>query len=221
MQISDSIYFYPFTSTSENNCNTVVVDGPVKIIIDPGHKHLWPRLKHKIVEDGLNPDDFSLVLFTHCHPDHMEAGEILELEHGVTQGMGRVEKEFYDGPGLKFFPWMGLDIPTGCIDRLFPEGPLDLGDKVFNLYLTPGHTPGSLCIHYPQAGILITGDLIFARSYGRTDFDGGDQAKLSESIKKMQNLEGLEMVLPGHGPSIIGADLVAENFRQVMRRLGE
>lgn len=215
MQIAPSVYFYPFTSMSENNCNTIILDGPEKVLIDPGHKHLWPQLLRQIEADGLSPADISLVIHTHCHPDHMEAGEILEFDHGATQAMSEVEAEFLRGPGLEFFPWMGLDYPRGSIGRTLKEGPLDLGDKTLDLYLCPGHTPGSLCLHWPEAGLLITGDVLFAHSVGRTDFPGGDHRALGSSIERLAALPGVETVLPGHGPSVVGADRVKANFQAV------
>lgn len=215
MQIAPQVYFYPFTSMAENNCNTVIIDGPEKVIIDPGHKHLWPELKKSIEADGLNPRDISLVIHTHCHPDHMEAGEILEMEYGATQAMSEVETAFLAGPGREFFPWMGLDYPRGSIGRTLEEGPLDLGDKTVYLYLSPGHTPGSLCLHWPETKVLITGDVIFAHSVGRTDFPGGDSRALKASIETLAELSDVDVLLPGHGPSVLGADKVAANYRAV------
>lgn len=215
MQIAPSIYFYPFTSMSENNCNTIILDGPEKTLIDPGHKHLWPDLERQIIADGLDPSGISLVIHTHCHPDHMQAGEILEFDYGAVQAMSDVEFKFLQGPGKEFFPWMGLDYPRGSIGRALTEGRLDLGDKTLELFLTPGHTPGSLCLYWPQAGLLITGDVLFAHSVGRTDFPGGDHQALAASIGRLAGLPDLEMVLPGHGPAIIGADRIKANFKAV------
>ena len=215
MQIAPSVYFYPFTSYMENNCNSIIIDGPEKVLIDPGHKHLWPQLSAQIEADGLNPADISLVLHTHCHPDHMEAGEIFEFEYGATQAMSSVEAQFLDSAGREFFPWMGLDYPKGSIGRLLEEGPLNLGDKTVNLYLSPGHSPGSLCIHWPESKVLITGDVVFARGVGRTDFQGGDHQALADSIARLAALPDVEILLPGHGPSVIGADKVAANFQSV------
>lgn len=215
MQVAPSVYFYPFTSFTENNCNTIIIDGPEKVLIDPGHKHLWPELKQKIIDDGLNPADISLVIHTHCHPDHMEAGEFLEFDYGATQAMSSVEADFLKGPGLEFFPWMGLDYPKGSIGRTLEEGPLDLGDKTVYLYLCPGHTPGSLCIHWPESKVLITGDVLFGRSVGRSDFTGGDQRALGASIARLETLSDVELILPGHGPAVIGAKQVRDNFKAV------
>lgn len=215
MQIAPSIYFYPFTSMSENNCNTIILDGPEKTLIDPGHKHLWPDLERQIIADGLDPSAISLVIHTHCHPDHMQAGEILEFDYGAVQAMSEVEFKFLQGPGKEFFPWMGLDYPRGSIGRTLTEGRLDFGDKTLELFLTPGHTPGSLCLYWPQAGLLITGDVLFAHSVGRTDFPGGDHQALAASIGRLAGLPDLEIVLPGHGPAIIGADRIKANFKSV------
>ena len=215
MQVAPSVYFYPFTSTGENNCNTIILDGPEKVLIDPGHKHLWPHLVRQIEADGLSPTDISLVLHTHCHPDHMEAGEILEFDYGATQAMSPAEARFLQGPGQDFFPWMGLDFPRGSIGRTLEEGPLPLGDKTVYLYLCPGHTPGSLCLHWPEAKLLVTGDVLFAHSVGRTDFPGGSTPSLAASIERLAGLPEVELILPGHGPSLSGADRVAENFRAV------
>ncbi|MDR1045278.1 MAG: MBL fold metallo-hydrolase [Candidatus Adiutrix sp.] len=215
MQIAPSVYFYPFTSFSENNCNSIIIDGPEKVLIDPGHKHLWPQLVRQIEADGLSPADISLVLHTHCHPDHMEAGEILEFEYGATQAMSGIEAEFLNEFGRDFFPWMGLDYPQGSLGRQLEPGPLNLGDKTLELYLSPGHTPGSLCLHWPEAKVLISGDVIFAHSVGRSDFKGGDHQALAGSIARLAALPDVDILLPGHGPSIIGADKVAANFQAV------
>ena len=220
MLVAPSVYFYPFSSARENNCNTIVLDGPEKVIIDPGHKHLWPALAARLEEDGLSPRDISLVLHTHCHPDHMEAGEFLEFDYGAVQAMSEAEAGFLAGAGREFFPWMGLDYPRGSIGRLLEPGPLDLGDKVVQLHLTPGHTPGSLCLHWPEAGLLITGDVLFAGSIGRVDFPGGSPQALSASLDLLAGLEKVDLVLPGHGPAVVGADLVRDNFKTVRRFFG-
>ncbi|MDR2142700.1 MAG: MBL fold metallo-hydrolase [Deltaproteobacteria bacterium] len=216
MKVASSVYFYPFSGGLENNCNTIVLTGGEPVIIDPGHKHLWPSLKAKLLEDGLNPADLKMALFTHCHPDHMEAGQILEEEYGATQAMSSAEKIFFDGPGQGFFPWMGLDLPTGYIGRLLEEGPLDLGDKTVYLYLTPGHSPGGLCLHWPEKGVLVTGDIIFSRSFGRTDFPGGSLPELRESVQRLKSLPKVEALLPGHGSAVMGAKAIEDNFNYVL-----
>lgn len=220
MQVAPSVYFYPFTSFLENNCNTILLDGEHKTLIDPGHKRQWPDLKKQIEADGFSLKDIRLVIHTHCHPDHMEAGEILEKEYGAVQAMSVAEAAFLQETGMEFFPWMGLEYPGGTIGRTLSEGPLNLGDKTLQLYLSPGHTPGGLCLHWPEAKVLITGDVIFAQSVGRTDFAGGDHEALAASIQRLSTLPEVELLLPGHGPSVAGADKVADNFKSVRAYFG-
>ncbi|MDR1658027.1 MAG: MBL fold metallo-hydrolase [Deltaproteobacteria bacterium] len=219
MLVAQSVYYYPFTSAFQNNCNSVLLDGPEKILIDPGHKFNWPKLSQMIAKDGIDPSSIKLVLYTHCHPDHMEAGEILETDYGAVQAMSPEEKVFYDGPGLSFFSWMGLDIPKGHIGRTVAEGRLELSDKVLDIYLTPGHSPGSICLHWPEVGVLVTGDLVFARGWGRTDFEGGDSKAIVESITRMSKLADVSTLLCGHGPAVMGETRVADNFRHVLAML--
>ena len=71
------------------------------------------------------------------------------------------------------------------------------GGLTFRVLHTPGHTPGSVCLQCENA--LFTGDTLFAGSYGRTDFIGGDDAAMRLSLARLGRLAGDYMVLPGHG----------------------
>ena len=62
---------------------------------------------------------------------------------------------------------------------------------------TPGHTPGGICLDTGEW--LLSGDTLFCRSVGRTDFPGGDAAVLRRSLKKLAELPGDRRVYPGHG----------------------
>lgn len=214
MQITPRIFFYPFTSYRENNCNSILVDGPEKVLIDPGHKHLWPHLKKQLKADGHNPASIKTIIFTHAHPDHLEAGPLLAEEYGAELALNKLEEEFLRGPGWDFFPAMGLEYPTITINRSLEPGPLELAGQHFEAWLTPGHTPGSLCFYHQEAKILITGDLIFDQGLGRTDFPAGDPAALRDSVIKMSQLD-VDILLPGHGPPILGAVKVKENFKNI------
>jgi glyoxylase-like metal-dependent hydrolase (beta-lactamase superfamily II) len=97
---------------------------------------------------------------------------------------------------------------------------LDLGDKTLQIYLTPGHTPGSICIHWPEVGLLVGGDLIFQGSFGRYDFPGGNLVQLKQSLYRMSALKGLDLILTGHGVSVVGKDNVSANFSEILRYFG-
>jgi len=66
----------------------------------------------------------------------------------------------------------------------------------------PGHTPGGICLHIPEAKVVFTGDVLFAGGIGRTDFPGGDTDLLLTGIReKLIVLPPETVVYPGHGPS--------------------
>jgi glyoxylase-like metal-dependent hydrolase (beta-lactamase superfamily II) len=102
------------------------------------------------------------------------------------------------------------------------EGDLSLGrdEKQVNLtvFHTPGHSPGSICIYWPDKKALITGDLVFNGSVGRTDFPGGSITTLKQSIERVSQLD-VEYLLPGHstemGSIIEGKRRVEQNFRAI------
>ena len=64
---------------------------------------------------------------------------------------------------------------------------------------TPGHTEGSVCLHAPDDGIILSGDTLFAGGWGRVDLPGGNPAAMVESIARLTWFEDQVAVLPGHG----------------------
>ena len=80
---------------------------------------------------------------------------------------------------------------------------------------TPGHTPGGVCYHFPDAKLLLAGDTLFAGSVGRTDLPGGDMATLMDSLAKLTALPDDTLVVPGHGMlTTIGAERRGNPFLQ-------
>jgi len=210
MKISDSLYFYPWESYTQNNCNSIVLDGEVKVLIDPGHRSLFHRLAAQLKNDGMNVEDFNLVINTHSHPDHFEASSIMS-GYGAKIAIHPQGEEYLQKMGPMFFQAMGANMPALNIDLYLAEGELNLGDKQFMVYHTPGHSPGSICLYWPEEKILISGDLIFDQGVGRTDFPGGDGKALKNSIERMAELD-IEILLPGHGPAVKGRSRILKNF---------
>jgi len=79
---------------------------------------------------------------------------------------------------------------------------------------TPGHTQGSVCLHFAPLKLLIAGDTLFAGSIGRTDLPGGNSRQIIESIQtRLLALPDETTVLPGHGPTTsIGAERRSNPF---------
>ena len=99
----------------------------------------------------------------------------------------------------------------------FGSVPLEPGKTTFagmecDVLITPGHTPGGVSLYFPQERAVFTGDALFYRSLGRTDFPGGNHQQLLASIKEI--LFGLPddvKVYPGHGPATTIGDEKKEN----------
>ena len=114
------------------------------------------------------------------------------------------------GRGMSFEP-----------DFYLEEGDLSLGkESKLNLQIlhTPGHSPGSISLYWPDNRVLITGDVLFYVGVGRTDLPGGDGKLLKQSVERLSELD-IEYVLPGHstqfGAMIKGVNNVKQNFASV------
>jgi hydroxyacylglutathione hydrolase len=106
---------------------------------------------------------------------------------------------------------MGMTMPEFQVDFYLDEGDLILGSKQFRIICTPGHSPGAICIYWPEHKVLITGDVVFKEGVGRTDFPGCSGAALKESILRLAELD-VEYLLPGHGDLVKGRDEIKRNF---------
>lgn len=212
MELAQGIFAYPWTQMNANNCNTYLTSGPPPILIDPGHAQLYGHVEVGLTEDGIMEKP-ELVVVTHAHPDHLEAALALQ-GMGIKLAMHPIEAEYVNGPGRELAAMMGLSLPQVTADLFLEEGEFEAGGQKFEVHHTPGHSPGHICLYLPGQKALVSGDLIFAQGVGRVDFPGGDAEKLKESITRMSGLD-IELLLPGHGPVIKGADQVAQNFKVI------
>ena len=73
MRVLKDFYFYPWVSPQENNANTLFIDGQVPTLVDPGHSHLFGNMAEAMARDRIDIGRIKLLLFTHGHPDHVEA----------------------------------------------------------------------------------------------------------------------------------------------------
>jgi glyoxylase-like metal-dependent hydrolase (beta-lactamase superfamily II) len=210
MKLEKGLYAYLWQNPYENNCNTYVIGGDKTILIDPGHSRHVERVFHQMEEDGLSSEKIDLLILTHSHPDHFEGLEAF-VDKPVKTAMSQVEERYLQGSGKLLFDMMSMPMPEFRIDFYLKEGELRIGEKLFQIYQTPGHSPGSLTIYWPDRKALFTGDLIFYGGIGRTDFLEGNSKLLMESIERMSRLD-TELLLPGHGDIVTGKDLVIQNY---------
>jgi hydroxyacylglutathione hydrolase len=211
MEIFKGLHAFLWRSTSANNCNAYFIDGPGNILIDPGHQQFFNHVSDGLGDLDIEPRDVELVLCTHPHPDHLEAVQLFK----TLPAMFAMHPE-----GWEFVksmqPHMGIDLESFTPDFLIKEGSLEIKGLEFQIFHTPGHAPGSICIYWPGKRVLITGDLIFKEGLGRTDLPGGDSGLLKESIRRLRDLD-VEYILPGHGDVVSGVSAVRANFDHLER----
>ena len=210
MQVLDNIHAFIWQDVTRNNCNTYLIDGAQKIIIDPGHRQLLGHVEQGLLDIGLTLQQIDLVIITHGHPDHMEAAQVFEKPTLIA--MSHVETEYYQKMAEHYPIATALD--SYRPDFFLQEGNLKIGEESFQIILTPGHSPGSICLYWPDNKVLITGDVVFNQGIGRTDLPGGSGKLLKESIMKLTALE-VEYLLPGHGEIVTGRRSVEANFKMI------
>ena len=178
----------------ETNCY-LVHNGSVAVVIDPGGDP--GKVVDFIKENGLYLEK---VLNTHLHFDHIQGNAELAEVFSV-QILASTKDAFLLDTEVGAGGFMGFPLtPAFEYHDLAAGEYIFAGDKCFVL-ATPGHTPGSLSFYFPGAKAVFSGDLIFYRSIGRTDFPGGDQDELIQSAKeKIFTLPEHTEIYPGHGP---------------------
>jgi hydroxyacylglutathione hydrolase len=155
------------------------------------------------------------VLATHHHLDHSGGvHELLEALPDAKFYMHRLDYPQIAESVATASSWYGHEVtPPREPDRFLEHGDtIQIGNQSIAALHCPGHTPGSLCLY--ADGMVLTGDVLFQGSVGRSDFPGGDAATLIESIREhLLTLPDETTVLPGHNqPSTIGTERTQNPF---------
>jgi len=195
----------------ECNC-TILGDEEAReaIVIDPGDE--VGRIQRRLAELGLK---LKQILVTHAHIDHV--GGALRLKRLTGAPILLNENDL---PLLKMMAaqanWLGVPTPeTAPPDETLADGlRVGLDRYPAQVLHTPGHTQGSVCLHFAPLKMVIAGDTLFAGSIGRTDLPGGNYGQIIDSIQtRLLTLPDETKVLPGHGPATtIGAERQSNPF---------
>lgn len=223
MQLTDRLYAYIWQG-SGNNCNTYLYAGAKNVLIDPGHvrneyrENCLEILLESLKADGFTPEKIDLILCTHSHPDHCSAGLFFQKEHQISIAMHQKEEAYMERFSSYYDQMTGKKPELPVVDIYLQEGELEIGTEekdIIQVYLTPGHSPGSLSFYFPTEKALVTGDAVFQGSIGRTDIPDGDLEVLGESVKILSNIEEVQWLLPGHMQIVQGQEAIKRNFNMI------
>lgn len=191
---------FPFNPLQEN---TYVVYNEQSdcVIIDPGcyYENERNQLKEFIDKNGLRA---KYLLNTHGHFDHVFGDQFVYATWGLKPHLHEMEKPVFDyAPvsadrfDLQFEPY------TGDFIFLREYDTIRLGTDELTVLFTPGHSPGHIAFYCAAQHFVLSGDVLFRDSIGRTDLPGGDFNQLAESIRtRLYILPDQTIVYNGHGP---------------------
>ncbi|MBN1848968.1 MAG: MBL fold metallo-hydrolase [Deltaproteobacteria bacterium] len=211
MKIFDNLHAFLWNNPTANNANTYLINGVKKILIDPGHYHLMNHIRQGLSELSMTLEDIDLVIITHAHSDHIEGIEAF-LNTSTLIAVNKKDMAPLQGITHRLVHANGTIDPI--INLFLDEGDLQVGDMKFQVIHSPGHSPGSICLYWPENKVLFTGDVVFNQGIGRTDLHGGDGSLLKQSIVRLSKLD-VEYLLPGHGPIVMGTENVKRNFQDI------
>jgi hydroxyacylglutathione hydrolase len=185
------------------NCWIIAPEkGSECIIVDPGMTDISAEVEMIVAEEGLKP---VAALLTHGHLDHTFSVKPLADGYGISAYIHSEDRRFIADPagihGPQFveqLSGMHFEEPAK-VENLKDGSSLDfLGMKILAIH-APGHTRGSLMFLLNEE-TLISGDVLFAGSIGRTDLPTGSASDMRNTLKKkVLPLSDEIRVLPGHG----------------------
>ncbi len=172
-------------------------------VIDPG---MIDPAEENVIDTFIKQNNLKVVhlINTHLHLDHTFGVKHIGYKYNV------ILKGHYNDyvlgehiPAQARAFGIECDGKTVIIDQNIKEGDkIMLGEQWLEVIHVPGHSPGSIVLYSPNDKFLISGDVLFKNSIGRSDLAGGNAQQLISNIQtKLLTLPDDTIVYPGHGPS--------------------
>jgi glyoxylase-like metal-dependent hydrolase (beta-lactamase superfamily II) len=197
----------------------LVRHGASAILIDTGTAGQADSIAEALADWGLNRDALTHVLLTHWHPDHVGSAAEISTWPNARIWAHRSDAPFIRGDQPGYFPVLtpteeGFyaqavghvpDAAPSRVDRELGDDEIldEIGARIIS---TPGHTEGSIAIHFPEDRVLFTGDVATLQQgqvvLGPFDLD---RMKARDSFRRLGDLD-IDTVCFGHGEPLTGAD---------------
>jgi hydroxyacylglutathione hydrolase len=196
-------------------CNCTVLGDEASgeaMVVDPGDN--IPQILALLAKHHLT---LKQIVVTHGHIDHVGGAVRLKKATGAPILLNQ-----NDLPQLKMMneqaQWLGVATPEiAPPDASLEDGAtVGIAAHMATVLHTPGHTQGSICLHFAPENLLLAGDTLFAGSIGRTDLPGGNSRQIIRSLHdRLLTLPDQTLVIPGHGPeTTIGEERASNPFLQ-------
>jgi hydroxyacylglutathione hydrolase len=202
------------------HCNCTILGDEVTheaMVVDPGDN--IPEILSRLQKHGLT---LRQIVVTHAHIDHVGGAAQLRKLTGAPVLMNQQDLALLGMMEMQA-GWLGVPTPEVAPPDASAEDGLAIGLAALpaEVIHTPGHTPGSICLLFPDQHLLLAGDTLFAGSIGRTDLPGGDGHQILRSLRdRLLVLPDATRVVPGHGPeTTIGVERHSNPFLQPKFRM--
>lgn len=191
------------------NCYILAEDkNSAAVLIDPGDEE--SKIRRILSRFGLTP---ALIINTHGHIDHIGCDD----KFGVPVYIHQNDLKLLRDPNFNLSVFLSSPLTIKSEVKTVEDKDVIIHGKIqLEVIHTPGHTLGGISLLFTDSDgpVLFTGDSLFYRSIGRTDFPGADGKLLLKSIKeRLLNFPGETIIYPGHGPnSTIGDEKKYNSF---------
>lgn len=184
--------------------NTYLLSDDTKecILVDPG---CYDRSEKEEIDNFIIDNNLSLkaIYNTHCHVDHILGNYYLKEKYKVKLIIHKKDYEILKSVKA-YAPVYGFqNYQEAEPDEYISENDIiKFGNSELKIFFVPGHAPGHIAFYNLEQRICVSGDVLFNRSIGRTDFPGCSFEALIDSIHtKLFSLPDDTIVFPGHGPT--------------------
>jgi glyoxylase-like metal-dependent hydrolase (beta-lactamase superfamily II) len=195
------------------NCNQIVINQPGdNVLIDAGyHSHAQATLGLLRDEQVSNGNNYSRLINTHCHSDHMGGNAAIQREFNCT-----IEVPLGEAPGVR--PWSRQSFWLDYADQyaepfdydhtIAPDETLLLGGYAWRAIAAPGHDMGALMFYCEELKLLISGDALWQNGLGAIVPKQGINPGIESAQSTLQTIRELKAttVIPGHGKPFSDVD---------------